>query len=41
MKEYELGNEIDSLETISKSMQRFSPVKDGKCYFDEIQGGKQ
>lgn len=41
MKEYELGNETDSLETIYKSMQRFTPVKDGKCYFDEIQGGKE
>ena len=40
MKEYELGNETDSLETIYKSMLRFTPVKDGKCYFDEIQGGK-
>ena len=40
MKEYELGNETDSLETIYKSRQRFTPVKDGKCYFDETQGGK-
>ena len=40
MKEYELGNETDSLETIYKSMKRFTPVKDGKCYFDETQGGK-
>lgn len=40
MKEYELGNETDSLESIYNSMQRFTPVKDGKCYFDELQGGK-
>ena len=41
MKEYELGNETETLETIHKSMQRFTPVADGKCYFDEMQGGKQ
>lgn len=41
MGEYELGNETDSLEAIYTSMQRFTPVKDGKCYFDEVEGGKQ
>lgn len=35
MKEYELGAETLNLSEIESNMKRFTPVEDGKCYFDK------
>lgn len=37
-KEYELGNDTDSLNIINKSVEQLIPVDDGKCYYDENRG---
>lgn len=39
-KEYELGKETDELNFIENNMKIFSPVENGKCYFDEKVGGR-